>query len=236
MDFFDRHKALILTVLTCSVLILALYNFQLSKKQEKANEMLVNLDQFVKEQAEAEEKPEEKEPARPAPKSPETHRAFNENQEARQENFDRQLNEIFEKNSAESEAASENEASEGDYSISKAKKAEKKKSSDGNDASEKISKKSGGLRNSSISFSLKGRSAIDIPNPVYTCDTPGKVVINIEVDSNGRVTETSYNKASSGSSNECLIEQALEYAQGARFSSLPGRDSQPGTITYNFKP
>src|SRR5660398_204639 len=75
------------------------------------------------------------------------------------------------------------------------KKDEVKERSDGNKTSAITSAKSGGIDHSSISFSLLGRSAIDIPNPVYTCDRSGKIVINISVNAEGRVTSASVNKA-----------------------------------------
>lgn len=235
MDFFDKHKALILTVLSCSLLLLILYNLHLSNSRQTSGEMLVNLDEYIKEKAEQKEAEKQNQPEEQR-KQVETHKAFNENQEARKENFDRQLNKIFDKNSARQEESSQNEAASGDYDINKPKEKKERKASHGDDSSKKTSTKSGGIRNSSISFSLKGRSAVMIPNPVYTCDTPGKIVINITVDAEGIVTETSYNKASSTSDNECLIEQAMKYAKDARFSKLAGRDQQPGTITYHFKP
>lgn len=237
MDFFDRHKALIITCLFCSVLLLALYNFSLSSKNAKERELLVNLENFQIEEQQEEEEPEpveeQVESQRP---TAQTHQAFNENNEAREENFDQQLNEIFQKNSAStpdptSDASS---TSQGTYNFQKQQK-EVKKRSDGNNASSQTSTKSGGMDNSSISFSLVGRSARFIPNPVYTCDTPGKIVVNITVNQDGRVISTSINKASSTSSNECITDQALEYANQALFSRLSGRPSQPGTITYNFK-
>ena len=115
-------------------------------------------------------------------------------------------------------------------------RAETQKKSDGDRSSEKISTQTGGTDRSSISFNLVGRSAVDLPNPIYTCDRSGKVVVNITVNENGRVLTTSINKGSSTTSNECLAEQALQYASIAIFSSLAGRQNQPGTITYNFKP
>ena len=239
MDFFDRHKALILTVLCCGILILGLINFRLSQYKKESNEMLVNLDQYKPEEKKAEEEKKEEEPPKPKTqktKTVETHRAFNENQEERKENFDRQLDEILKKNSAKQEQSSKDENKAGEYSLPKKSAEKKKKSSQGNDQSKELANKKGGIRNSSISFSLRGRSAIDIPNPVYTCDVAGRIVINITVNAGGMVEETSYNKASSSSENECLIEQALKYASDARFSSLPGRDEQPGTITYQFEP
>ncbi len=238
MDFFDRHKALIITSLFCSVVLLALYNFNLSSKNQKERELLVDLENFrVEEKIEEEPEPEETEevPVRP---SAQTHQAFNENQEARNENFDQQLEEIFEKNSA-SQLESEDEESpetSGSFNFKQQKKAPPKKQSDGDRSSENISTQRGGMDNSSITFSLVGRTAVDIPNPIYTCDRAGKIVVNITVNSAGRVLSTSINKGSSTSSNECLAEQAMQYASQAVFSRLDSRNSQPGTITYQFKP
>ena len=167
-----------------------------------------------------------------------THRAFNEEQEARNENFDQQLNEILDRNSADQEETSDNEAesSSGDYNIANTPRERPQQRSDGDNTSNETSTQSGGIDNSSISFSLVGRSAVHIPNPIYTCDRAGKVVVNINVDAQGRVISTSLNKGSSTSTNLCLTENALEYAAGAVFSRLPGRNSQPGTITYYFQP
>lgn len=238
MDFFDRHKALIITLLFFAVLFLSLYNLNLSNNIQKERELLVSLDNFkFEEPIEEIKEPEEMVPVTPSTNL-ETHQAFNQNQEARDVNFNAQLNEIFQKNSAsELESSDENASnSVGNYSLSSAKKKEPKKQSDGNKSSEIISANKGGIDNSSISYSLKDRSAIDIPNPIYTCDRSGKVVVNITVNADGRVISTSINKGSSSTSNECLTEQALEYATQAYFSEMPGRTSQPGTITYNFKP
>lgn len=237
MDFFDRHKALIITILFCSVVVLALYNFTLSQNQKQLSEMIVDLDEFEPEEEEEKPEPEEETPEPPKSTSRETHRAFDENQEARQENFERELEEIFEKNSAQSEETSENEneSDDGEYTVQKSSQ-KKEQASHGNETTQKISTQAGSLRNSSISFSLKGRNAVNIPNPVYTCDRAGRVVINIRVDAGGRVLETSVNKASSSTSNQCLIDNALKYAADAVFSQLPGRDNQPGTITYEFQP
>lgn len=239
MDFFDRHKALIITFLIFGILLLGLYNFNLSNSNQKAREFLVDLDNYrLEEQVEQEAEPEEVEQQPQTRASRQTHRAFNENQEARDENFDRQLNEILDRNSADREESSENESesSSGDYNIANTPGEKPKQRSDGDNTSNETSSQSGGIDNSSITFSLVGRSAVHIPNPIYTCDRAGKVVINITVDALGRVTSTSLNKGSSTSSNQCLTENALEYAVGAVFSQLPGRNSQPGTITFYFQP
>lgn len=88
-------------------------------------------------------------------------------------------------------------------------------------------------KKTTISYSLKSRQAILLNNPVYTCDNGGKIVINIEVDTNGAVTKTSYNKNASSTTNGCLIESAIMYAEKAQFSSST-ISNQLGSITYNF--
>lgn len=239
MDFFDRHKALIITCLFCSVLLLALYNLSLSQNIAKERELLVDLENFkIEEPVEPEEKePEPEETPQTNRQIEQTHQAYNENQESRDRNFDNQLQEIFEKNSASQTEATDadSDAGSGTFNYQRKEK-EIKKRSDGNRSSENISPQTGGIDNSSISFSLVGRTARSIPNPIYTCDRAGKVVVNITVNEKGRVLSTSINKGSSTTSNECLTEQAMQYASQAVFSNLPGRNSQPGTITYRFKP
>jgi len=238
MDFFDRHKALIITLLFFAVLLLGLFNFNLANKNRKEREFLMDLDNLKIEEPVVEKAKPEEVPKKNTPKTAQTHQAFNENLEDREENFDQQLKEIFEKNSALQTEASENETSNssGNFDFQNKKKEQVQKKSDGNKTSEVTSTKKGGIDHSSISFSLLGRSAVDIPNPVYTCYSSGKIVVNISVNAEGRVTSTSVNKGSSSTTNECLADQALEYAAKAVFSRLPGRNSQPGTITYNFKP
>lgn len=238
MDFFDKHKALIITLLIFGILFLGLYNFNLSNSNEKAREFLVDLETLRTEEQQVEKEPEpEEQPEQRTNRSVQTHRAFNENEEARQSNFDQQLNEIFEKNSAAREEAAESESSNlaGNYTLPSARREQPRQRSDGNNTSTQTSAQSGGIDNSSITFSLKGRSAYEIPNPIYTCDRGGKVVVNITVNEQGRVVSTSINKGSSTSSNACLTEKAMEYASRAVFSPLQGRDSQPGTITYLFQ-
>lgn len=97
----------------------------------------------------------------------------------------------------------------------------------------KYNKTNGYSRKTTITFSLKSRTAILLKNPVYTCESGGKVVINIEVDSNGAVIKTDYNKNASSTTNGCLVESAINYAEEARFSKST-TNIQLGSITYNF--
>ena len=240
MGFFDQNKALIITVLLLSLLLLLMYNIKLSSDRSERQETLVDLENFQMEEPEPEEEPEpveEEEPPTPQPSRTQTHQAFNQNQQQRESSFESRLDEIFEKNSAEQTASEveETSPSEGEIDINTNDEEQAQQRSDGDNTSEKISPNTGNYRNSSISFSLVGRSAYQIPNPIYTCDTGGKIVVNIVVNQEGIVTDTSLNEASSTSSNKCLIDNALEYAAGAVFSRLSGRDSQKGTITYYFQ-
>lgn len=90
-------------------------------------------------------------------------------------------------------------------------------------------------RRTSISYSLVNRTNNKLPPPIYTCIEGGKVVINIEVDTNGNVIEASFNSKSSGTSNRCLVDNAIAYALKAKFNTDANKASQPGTITYLFQ-
>lgn len=239
MDFFDRHKALIITTLIFSILILSMYNINISNESKKIRETLIELNELRPPTAPEEEQSPEPEPPAPQPQRPnlETHRAYNQNEQESQSILESRLDEIFQKNAAQQEASEDESAatSQGDIAINNNQKQERQKASEGDNSSKETSVKQGTMRNSSISFSLVGRTAVDIPNPIYTCDTPGRVVINITVNATGDVINTSINKNASTTSNECLTDMALDYAANAKFSSLAGRNSQPGTITYNFQ-
>ncbi len=89
-------------------------------------------------------------------------------------------------------------------------------------------------KKTTISYRLVDRKALTIRNPVYTCDAGGKIVINIEVDQLGRVIKTSFNKASSTTTNGCLIDSAMLYASKAKFTTKAGKTKQMGTISYTF--
>lgn len=92
----------------------------------------------------------------------------------------------------------------------------------------------GSNRKTTISYRLKNRKDIDLPNPVYTCSGSGKIVIAIEVNSRGDVKKCSFNKNASTTNNQCLIDAALEYAAKAKFTTDASRENQLGTITFNF--
>lgn len=88
--------------------------------------------------------------------------------------------------------------------------------------------------NSTIYYSLKGRTDKYLPIPIYLCNANGKIVVNIVVDSKGDVVGTKINNAASTSQNACLQDHALEYAKEARFNAQY-TERELGTITFIFK-
>ena len=86
-----------------------------------------------------------------------------------------------------------------------------------------------------VSFNLKGRKAHDLPVPGYTCNGSGKVVIQVKVDKNGDVKETSFLSGASPGATECMVSKAKRYAKKSRFNYSGSASTQTGTITYVFK-
>ncbi len=89
-------------------------------------------------------------------------------------------------------------------------------------------------KSSTNSYRLVNRKATYFPNPVYTCEGFGKVVLYIEVGANGLVNSVTFNAKSSTTSNACLVENAIKYAKKARFTKDKNKPSQMGSITYVF--
>lgn len=85
-------------------------------------------------------------------------------------------------------------------------------------------------------FNLNGRSLGPggLPVPVYNGNDYGKVVVEIVVNSAGRVISTSINKRTN-TVNPALRRAAEEAARRARFNAVDGVNNQSGTITYYFK-
>lgn len=181
-----------------------------------------------------------------------TNEAFNEDQEFKEmmKNFKSMASNDFEKTTQKHEEITEESSeilddiitSNSNYSSSKQyaiqdnerKSFNKAKDILASQSNKKTSNDSKSNRNSSVSFSLKNRTKVKLPPPVYLCEVTGKIIVNITVDSNGIVTDT-YINSSSSSSNQCLIDHALEYAQNAVFSADTSTKSQIGSITYYFK-
>ena len=115
------------------------------------------------------------------------------------------------------------------------KREEKKKLLGEKEAQKKEFTNNLAARRTSVSYSLVNRNNYKLPPPIYTCIEGGKVVINIQVDALGNVIEADFNSKSSGTSNGCLVDNAIAYALKAKFSGDSGKSSQKGTITYLFQ-
>lgn len=170
----------------------------------------------------------------------ETNRAFNEAEKfiSQVENERETVTEEFqgkqEKANQPNETSKVATGAEGYLASNKTTSEKKESFSNGNNEKKVVSRVNTSKRNSTVSYRLVDRNALDLPNPVYICDGSGKVVINILVSETGRVLKANYNHTSSTTTNECLIDSALEYAQGAIFSTSSSKPKQLGTITYNF--
>lgn len=256
MEFIEKHKALLLTTLITGILILGLFSFSLSRQAEFAHETFYELQP----QKTPEEKLLE-ELAMNESSSQSTNKAFNQANEFKEvmKNFKSLNTNDFDKTTKQTEtedievpeevtdvqntpSTQENSINENELSsyskinqVIAMRSAEKRKSaaSNGDNSSNKTGVNSAINRNSSVSYSLKDRQDKHLPPPVYLCEENGKIVINVTVNSNGEVKDTSVNRSASTSTNECLIDSALEYAKDARFSSATIAD-QIGTITYIF--
>ncbi len=224
MNFNYSYRAFLISSLLVGNIILFFNIIKISRYQE-VEEELVGVE-YLPEEILLEE--EELAIATPQDAKVETHRAFNEAEkfikEAETERED--ISEEMETKLAEMKEAIDNgsdpfeipELSEDALSELDTKKKTKR----------------GANRNSTNSYSLKGRDAMFLPNPVYTCEGFGKVVISIEVSATGKVVKANFNKKLSSTTNQCLIDQALEYAKISRFSTDASQLEQLGTITYNF--
>tara|TARA_R110001583_G_scaffold16737_3_gene68485 strand:- start:27724 stop:28671 length:948 start_codon:yes stop_codon:yes gene_type:complete len=95
---------------------------------------------------------------------------------------------------------------------------------------------SSGLGNKGYAFDLKGRNSISIPKPKYDLQESGKVVVEVTVDRNGKVTNARPGVSGSTTANITLLEAAKKAALKAKFNSDSKAPAyQRGTITYHFQ-
>lgn len=245
MTLLSQHKALIITALIAGIVVLSVFNVHLSKSFEAIAETYYELEPEPVPNMEEQELKETI-----VSNSKQTNLAFNETEqfEDLDDDYLDKVREHYDKYAKATETKQETNQETNDKNTSEdlsayekinnllAAKNKNKEStaSNGNDSSEEISFGQGSNRNSTMSYSLVGRSHEFLPTPIYLCQNSGKIVINITVNKLGKVISKSVN-GSSTSSNECLIDHALEYAQNARFSADASKPSQIGTITFIFK-
>ncbi|WP_223549602.1 hypothetical protein [Aestuariivivens sp. NBU2969] len=234
MHLTDQHKALLITFLISGTVVLSVFNFSLKKYSDRIAEsyyMVEPEEELTEEEIKILEALE-----RLNATKAETNQAFNETQQSKQ--FAQAYKPIappedyVPKTSSSAEGPNTATKSYEDTEDSKLKDEELSKFSKVKDLLEQ-QKDDGNNAKSTISFSLKDRNKVYIPIPVYLCEVDGKIVVNITVNSQGKVIDA-YINTSSNSSNECLKEHALEYAKQSLFSADPNKVSQIGSITFYF--
>ncbi|NOY36767.1 MAG: hypothetical protein GXO83_04255 [Chlorobi bacterium] len=86
-----------------------------------------------------------------------------------------------------------------------------------------------------VSYSLAGRTPVNLPLPEYNYQEAGIVVVEVTVDKNGMVTKAVPGVKGSTTLDEYLLKVAREAALRARFDRKPDAPAfQKGTITYHF--
>ena len=237
MNLNYSYRAFLITSLLTGCLVLFLFSVKLSKEQvqntEETYDVVMAPEELLPEDLAIAELTPEKVKV-------ETNRAYNEAEKfiSSIENENQEVTETTEGKLQEMNDAlenSKNDNGKGTSVITKPKKEEKKKkfsNSESGKEGEAVVKS--GNKNTTISYQLVNRRDMDLPNPVYTCYGSGKVVINVEVNNLGKVVKNSYNKTASTTSNECLIDAAMEYSKQARFNTDAFKEKQLGTITFNF--
>ncbi|MBX2827217.1 MAG: hypothetical protein KTR22_03605 [Flavobacteriaceae bacterium] len=231
MNLNYSYRAFLITSLLVGTLVLFMLSVKLHKKNQSEEESMPV--EYAEEEWEEELATVSTENVKI-----ETHSAYNEAEEFIRELENERNNEALDaEDSGAENDPSEMDTSTNDLAIADAKDHLKK-------VKEKLSKKrnsnkeegdpEGVNRKTTISYLLNGRKALSLRNPVYTCDSGGAIVINVEVNALGKVTKASYNKESSTTTNGCLIESALTYARKAKFTTQADTPKQLGTITYLF--
>ncbi|MFK5973910.1 MAG: energy transducer TonB [Flavobacteriaceae bacterium] len=240
MNLNRKQLSLLITFFAMSIMVLALYNINLGQEGEE-DEYVVEM-MLIEEDLEALIKEEERLLEELAKTDPiKSHMAFNETAKPSYGNPEplKTLAELIEEKAANSNSEDLSDLiSDSEYATRIKELAKKRK-----EVKQKLSEKEAqkqeftnilAKRKTSVSYSLVNRNNLRLPPPIYTCIEGGKVVINIKVNALGSVTEASFNEKSSGTSNGCLVDNAIIYALRAKFNTAT-KASQKGTITYLFQ-
>jgi len=244
----EKHKALIITTLITGIVVFGMFSLHITKQSQLIAESYYEMEPLTPE--EIQEKIEkEKELQEVDDNKPSTNQAFNEDKEFKDmmKNFRTFNGGDATKDDSENAEESEPEESEelltsnSNYNSASGygvQSNEKNKYSKVKDLlamrnSEKWKKPENTNANSTLTYSLKGRTMLDFDTPRYLCEDSGIIVVNITVNNMGEVKETNIN-SSSTSNNQCLIDSAIEYAQSVTFDT-GNQPLQVGTITFQFK-
>ena len=84
-------------------------------------------------------------------------------------------------------------------------------------------------------YDLIGRLVLKRPEPIYSCDKEGRVVVTIRVDRNGKVVKATPGTKGSTTTDPCLLNRAKEAALKTKWQSAANApEKQVGKIIYNF--
>ncbi|KAA1243197.1 hypothetical protein [Aquimarina sp. RZ0] len=233
MEFIEKHKALIITSMLMGIFVLSLYNINMINRKKEQSEILMEIpEELLAKMEEPEEEIIEQE-QRELIASKRTHDAYNEDFED-SEDFEQRIKSLTEApEEASEEITDPNEIAEGEAPIEEEINKEEEELPDPKNEEKPVSKEANS-RHSSSSYTLKDRTVVgQLPNPIYTCNGSGKVVVKIEVNQNGYVVDAKIDKKNSSTRNECLFDNALNYARDALFSASEITE-QKGSITYYF--
>ena len=234
MSLNNQHKALLITLLISGTVVLSVFNLSLKKQNQLITESYYEMEpekELTVEEIKILETLDKLNNAKA-----ETNEAFNETQKTK--HFAQAYKTIappedyIPKATNSSENLSEARKTYDIPDDSKLNQEELAKFSKVNDLLKK-QQSDGNNSKSSIRFSLLNRKKVHIPIPVYLCEVDGKIVVNITVNSRGKVIDA-YANTSSTSDNECLIGHAIDYAKQSRFSSDASKETQIGSITFYF--
>ena len=240
MSLNRKHLSFLITVFSLSIMVLALYNIHLGQQEvedEYVVEMMLeeeDLEELIKEEEKLLEELQNADPIK-------SHMAYNETAKPSYGSPEplKTLEELMEEREASDETEDPTDFMSDSEYAERVKALAKKREEQEQQLGEKEAQKEHftnnlAKRRTSVSYSLVDRSNYRLPPPIYTCIEGGKVVVNITVDGNGNVLEADFNEKSSGTSNGCLVDNAITYALKARFNSS-SKASQKGTITYLFQ-
>ncbi|WP_306353100.1 energy transducer TonB [Flavobacterium sp. '19STA2R22 D10 B1'] len=86
------------------------------------------------------------------------------------------------------------------------------------------------------SYQLSGRKFLTKPQPQYTCNEEGTVVVQISVNKSGKVISAEPGIRGTTNAAKCLLDQAKIAAMNTVINaSADAPDKQVGKIIYNFK-
>ena len=94
----------------------------------------------------------------------------------------------------------------------------------------------GGVGNGNGNYRMAGRKFLSKPQPQYTCNEQGIVVVQITVDKSGKVISAQPGIRGTTNAAKCLLDQAKAAAMQTEVNpSEDAPEKQVGTIIYSFK-